>query len=723
MHSHQLSFLLPPRQLQLNDCFFYQTTFKKVVKEKIPTSKTVQFLTQDIFLASLPGVPESDKNALFRRICSHHRPEKFNGALIIPLEISGHKRVVILVEGIDPVVYENISLDWLEETVDIITKELHSIVRADIDPLTSLYSVNLLSKAISLYNQRADFHLILVEFFSFTRAPRDAYVHLRKAVQSLRDFNRQDYPLVHLGQSIFALLIDDFPRDVLKAYCLSLITFIKNKGFKRVHCGSSSKSLDRSLQNHQTELVTTIFDEAWSALHIACKRGPFAFCDYEFIANPAQFPLRPMARSPISKLQRYWRHLDNFSLIYLRPDFLRCEQCDRFITTYLKDEIVVKENLGYFVIREKSTAETSKLWIEHIIKEMLEEHGKQYSFSAGISEFPFENYAKTETIRNCQKALLHGTFYGKTSFVIFDALSLNVSGDAFFAEGDLKGAVREYRRGLLLDPNNINLLNSLGVSYALMNQNKNAWLSFMRVLKIDPENFMALYNAGLGEQNAGCYKEAVSYFKRALHECNEKDPDEATVLPQLKYYLGVALYYDGKYKNCIDMLTSWYSDHKKNGGADKCCRYIGLSYYQLAAGKDAIIWLQRGLRYDEFDAEAMSLLGELYLEQGEGNDIALSLSEKSIELDGKDDLFHLRHARALIACNNDESAIARLKQCVRKKYIKFEAWYELAKVYTRLKQQQKAKYYVKKLLYANDVPERLLIKVHQFIEINNYKIG
>lgn len=723
MAPHQFPLSFPVRKLHINDFIIYGDTFKEVVKEKIPTSETVQFLTQETFLFSSLAISENDKNKLFRRICSHNLPEKFNNTLIIPLKTSGLKRVVIFVEGLDPVVFENISTDWLEETVDFIFNELLSIVRADTDPIASLYTVNLLPDAISQYNQGDDFHLVLVELFAFSRSPKDAYVHLKKAVQSLKDFNRQDYPLFHLGQSIFALLIDNISRDILKAYCLSLITFIKDRGFKRVHSGSSSKSITRSLMNHQFELPTTILDEAWSALHIACKRGPFAFCDYEFLANPAQFPLSPINRRPRSKLQRYWQHIDNFSLIYLRPDFLRREQCDRYVSTYLKDEIVVQEESGYLVIRRNTRAETTKRWTEHFVKKMIEEQGEQYSFSAGVSEYPIENYSKTEIIRNCQKALFHGTFYGKTSVVVFDALSLNVSGDVFFAEGDLKGAVREYRRGLFFDPDDVNLLNSLGVAYALMNQNKNAWISFIRVLEIDPSNFMALYNAGLGEQSSGRYRQAVSYLVRALHECNEDDPDEATVLPQLKYYLGVALYYDGKYKDCIELLSSWYSDQLKHGGAEKCCRYIGLSYYQLGVGKDSMTWLQRGLRYDEFDSEAMSLLGELYLEQGEGNDIALRLCEKSIEIDSKNDLIKLRYARVLAACNKYESAIERLKECARKKSIKLEAWYELANVYTRLKQRRKAKHYVKNLLAADDVPSQLLEKVCQFDKINNYNVG
>ena len=161
MHSYPFPFSLPLRQLHFNDFFIYEKTFKDIVKQKIPTSETVQFLTRDTFLNSSLETSAAEKNILFRRICSQNRPEKISDVIMIPLQVTGHKRVVMLVKGLDPVVFNNISNDWLEETVDAIIKELYNIVRADTDPITSLYTVNLLSEAISLYGKRDDFHLIL----------------------------------------------------------------------------------------------------------------------------------------------------------------------------------------------------------------------------------------------------------------------------------------------------------------------------------------------------------------------------------------------------------------------------------------------------------------------------------------------------------------------------------------------------------------------------------
>jgi len=60
----------------------------------------------------------------------------------------------------------------------------------------------------------------------------------------------------------------------------------------------------------------------------------------------------------------------------------------------------------------------------------------------------------------------------------------------------LVSAIKEYKRGLQIDPDNINLLNSLGVIYAQINRYHQAIPLFEKVLGIDSEDFMALFNLG-----------------------------------------------------------------------------------------------------------------------------------------------------------------------------------------------------------------------------------
>ncbi len=179
-----------------------------------------------------------------------------------------------------------------------------------------------------------------------------------------------------------------------------------------------------------------------------CRRGPFAFCDYEVLAYPDQFPLNRLSRSTISKLQRRWRASASHSLIYFVPDYQKPMQMADVVVRFLGQHNYVMSERGFFVIRRNSSAEESKQWAQSIISKLIEERGDSFSLSAGVSEYPFQRYSKTEITRNCQKAILHGEFFGYRSVVIFDAVSLNISGDIYYGEGDLSGAVREYRLGL-----------------------------------------------------------------------------------------------------------------------------------------------------------------------------------------------------------------------------------------------------------------------------------
>ena len=67
-------------------------------------------------------------------------------------------------------------------------------------------------------------------------------------------------------------------------------------------------------------------------------------------------------------------------------------------------------------------------------------------------------------------------------------MSLNVSGDRFYSRGDLGSAVEEYRQALLVDPENINIINSLGACYGQMERLDEAAGLFEKAVKLAPED-------------------------------------------------------------------------------------------------------------------------------------------------------------------------------------------------------------------------------------------
>ncbi|MEE4166169.1 MAG: tetratricopeptide repeat protein, partial [Desulfocapsaceae bacterium] len=485
-------------------------------------------------------------------------------------------------------------------------------------------------------------------------------------------------------------------RDFLKKFCLSVITFMKNKGFRRIHCGCSG--LDKGVTDKNARAGRVVLGQAWTALHAACRRGPFGFCDYESLAHPEYFPLNHESRSVRSKLQRRWKNSHCHSLVYFVPDYKQVKEVADLVVRFFGNHEYVVSEKGFFVIRCDSTAEDSRQWAEELISRITSEQGNGLSLSAGISGYPFQDYTKTEIIRNCQKAILHAEFFGYGSVAVFDALSLNISGDVYYGEGDLAGAVREYRQGLKIDAANINLLNSLGVTYALMNRAIEARQLFQKVLELEPSNFMALYNRGLGEQANLDYATAASCFLAAFEAFDPDDSDEPGLLTDLFYQLGTVYFCNGEYEKALEWLEKWYEQQDDSRGRGKCCCPIGISYYKLGQTNKAMTWLQRALAFAEDDAEALSILGSLYLAEKEGNDIALKLMEKSLELESGSRQFMLRYARGLNECGRYTEAAAVLSECLASRKFKAAAWLELSLSFKGLKKYNKMRYYLNKIL-------------------------
>ena len=687
------------------DYMMFAARYKQIFREIVPTSSDVKFLRFSAFKKYVTSCKDDEIKQIFQHVCIHQQPWKAEStSLLFPLSQERENPLVALVTGIDPVVVERASDEWLSECSAALERKFSQIKKACTDPISSLYNAFLFNDILTTIECEKDFHVVLVELLPRARSPRDAFTHVLKSSRSLKEYNRFTFPLFHIGQSVFAFIIPDRDRQFLKTFCLSLITFMKTKQVRRVHCGCSSLNIERSDGRLSGSDRQIIVDEAWHALHSACRRGPFAFCDYDLLANPEHFPLQSPPRSTLARLQRRWKDNERYCLIYLKPDFENRERVDKSVLNCFDQETIVADQKGYFILKPDLDVEKAKLWIIGKIKYLKDTHGDGHSFSAGMSSYPFRDYSKTQIVRNCQKALLHGAFFGPGSCVVFDALSLNISGDIYFGEGDLPGAVREYRCGIELVEFDSNLLNSLGVTYALMNRTSEALKTFDKVLDRAPDNFMALYNKGLIEQSTGKHETAVLCFYRALKVYDRNDVEESGALSDLNYQLGVALFHCEKYKECSAQLETWYEEQQDMKTAGKCCRFIGISCFYLDLAAEASKWLQRGLSFDEFDAESLSLLGELYLKENEGDEIALRLAEKSVEIDSSNGSFILRYARALAACGYDSQAIEYLKRCVGWKKSRHEAWFELMTIYVRQNNKYKARLYAKKLINHKDVP-------------------
>ncbi|MGI9535475.1 MAG: tetratricopeptide repeat protein, partial [Desulfocapsaceae bacterium] len=586
---------------------------EKIILATIPTSKEVAFVSRENLKSIKCELSKNKKRQALDKVFKNNvpvwlKPDK----LLLPLDCADDTDLAILVDGVDDLLIEKASSQWLDETQSAISRQFIEARSDFIDPLTSLFNVNSLRDYLARIALE-EVHLVLVESLPPAKSVKEAFLHTADSGRILEEFNRLSFPLFHLGQSVFCCVVARREKDFIKSMCHSLSNFARNRGLRRLHIGFSSFSKKRHQNVSSDRLAQTFIDEAWKALQWAGRRGPYSFCDYQLLVNPELFPLKAISRNTIGKLSYRWKDIKKFSLVYLKPDFHDRKTFDVFMTKYLDKEIVVNDDHGYFVLRQGKNAGNTEKWASLLIKKVIKAEGERYSLSAGISSYPFRDYKRPEIARNCMKALLHGTFFGPGSCVVFDALSLNVSGDAYFGESDLSGAVKEYRKGLEIAPHDVNLLNSLGVAYALMNMSGKAFDIFNQVLEVDPKNFMALFNRGLGEKKQNNYNQAVKSFTRALDVFNREDDEETASISELQFQLGVCQFSIGEYRKCIKVLNKWHSSQKNERGIERCLRFIGISYYHLGDFKQSAKWLQRALVVNQSDSEALSLLGTVYL--------------------------------------------------------------------------------------------------------------
>ena len=224
----------------------------------------------------------------------------------------------------------------------------------------------------------------------------------------------------------------------------------------------------------------------------------------------------------------------------------------------------------------------------------------------------------------------------------------------------------------MFDPDDGNLLNSLGVCYAQMNRRKEAVECFQKACTSVEYQFSALYNLGMEQQLREEKREAMDSFEQAL-SLPVEDKREMAARDDICFQLAVLCTESGQHERAVELLLSWSEFKNDTEKGKKAARYLGESYYGLQKFKKAMRWLQRAMRYDEFDAEVLGLLGEIYLQENEGDDIALRFCEKSVELNPDSLRLKLGLAKAQLQCGDYRSALGNLQPCLRNKKIRSQA--------------------------------------------------
>lgn len=677
--------------LEDEDFSCFAGRFSKLVKTKIPSAGSVYFIGRYGAVPKLSSDPRQGKE-VSEAIQGMKRGEHTSLIVADNILLSMHLRndlpLVIIISKVDELVLLKCAPDWLEDTRVSLSREFIAVKHSCRDPETGLLNSTHLFALLQMQSVEQRFAVVLVELPPGNKV-RDAFKNAQKAAATLIAFTDNRFAVHHLGQCVFALLASISDIGSIERFSSRLVQFFKKEGYYRVHIGSSQQHTDDGI------LGTGVLDQAWTALQTARNRGPFSFCDFGVLANATAHPLRTVSADIMRVFQRLSRSDDRFCLVkFNNPENGNILPDIKDILEPTESASILGDDRGTLVYLSGFDAEDGLRFAGSCIEQLTAKAGV-FEVYAGVSVFPFLGFSKGDTLANVQKALLHAAFYGTGHAVKFDAVSLNVSGDIYFSDGDLPQAVRDYRLGLCCEPKDVNLLNSLGVAYALLNKNTLARTTFEKVLEVDPRNYMALYNLGLGAQLRGDLHEALVCFEKTMQHSKE-EIDDIDFYRDLQMQLGQLYCQTGNYEKCLHYLDEWRAG-KKADEQGKILKYLGESYLGCGKPREAMTWLQRALRHNEFDHNILSLLGTAVWQAQEGDDIALSLCGKSVDLSPGDPQLRVRLARIQLHTGRYEEALANLGKCRGKGVDPAEVQLLKAEVYTKLQRPGKARYWAQKV--------------------------
>jgi len=277
--------------------------------------------------------------------------------------------------------------------------------------------------------------------------------------------------------------------------------------------------------------------------------------------------------------------------------------------------------------------------------------------SVGIAMFPCINYHRRQMLANARKALEHAAFFGPGSRVVFDAVSLNISGDRLYQEKDFDGAVEEFRRALLLNPTEVNVHNSLGVCYGLLGRLNEALAAFETAVFLDSEEALARYNSGLVHMLQARNDEALACF----HEAGRINPD----LFEVAFQTGKLYLTTGEPAQAVGFLEKAAGLQPAAGPAQAC---LGQCYEALERPQEAIAAYKRAVKQNPGDAASLSAIGHLFDLQGENPEIATLFCRQSVALEPASGLYHYRLGRLLLKQDHVAAALEAFEAALERGY-------------------------------------------------------
>ena len=283
----------------------------------------------------------------------------------------------------------------------------------------------------------------------------------------------------------------------------------------------------------------------------------------------------------------------------------------------------------------------------------LAEEELELTLLVGVAGYPFLENEPAETMDMAIKALDHASFPKAAPVVLFDAVSLNVSGDRYYNRGDLESALKEYRQALTVDPDNINIINSIGACCGQMDRLGEAAELFEKAVELAPEDYMTWFNLGQVQQKLGLLDQALSSLDKAL----ALNPDDFAV----RLALGRVCLTLGRYSRAAGILEK---ASRSPWVRPNLYRWLGEAQAKADQPGKAIQAFKKAVKSNPEDAQSISWLGRLFLDQTNDKEVALSLTRQAVDLENGNGLFRSRLGWALLLNDQPEEALVQFQEAM-----------------------------------------------------------
>jgi len=679
--------------LLIEDFLRFGRSFLEIVCAHFPEGGETEFWWDDDSLAKISSTFADGKT--WREHCrmlatgdaQYVRGEDY---LVFSVDCLNDLRLFVCIKKLDGIFSKRMADDWLIETISAIRQEFLLFKQARVDSQTGLLNLVNFEYLLESLQPENNLKIVLVEMPPVRVSSAQIYHHLQRSVSALVTYFQSPSALHYLGGYVFALVIQD-NMDTKGDFESSLVSYLKRAGFRKVYMGSvGSREIEDYFATKEDKDPPGLLDMGWTALRYATRSGPYGYCDYRSLVAPQEHELAAPATTALNRLRNLAGRRQKFSLGILNGRGGAASASPEKLQEWaVKNGLapVFDTDFVYLFAADSDAEELSRK-----IRACSAATGGSGFKACGIAAYPFLDYSRTNVIANCKKAYRHALLLGDGEIAVFDNLSLNVSGDIYFAGGELLKAVKEYRQGIQLAADDVNLNNSLGVTLALMDKVPQAVACFRHVLTVEPENFMALYNLGLAELGKGNNESALPLLLKAAGQIGAAD-DPDLLVDDLHLQIGRLAAELGEYSLALQYLTGM------SGRRAKFAHYsLGVAYYGVGEKKKAMIELQRALQVDQFDAKAMGLLGKIYFEENQGVDVALSLCRKSMQLDPDNDENNIFYGEICAESGRIQEGRAAVRKCLRRKKSRMRAQLAMARICRSEKNYKNALGWLDKLL-------------------------